>query len=118
MRVNLNQNVIARVLTLQQRNLYQVPKLPEASVNIILPPLLSLRTIADKMKSMSNLITLAANNAGQLQLRIQSETLSVETKFEHLQNPAGKDLNQCTHKPTSPLTCIASYLPTRLPPNN
>jgi len=52
-----------------------------------MPPLVSVRTIIDRMKSMSNYLTISANYNGEFRLKIETESVSVETYFKDLMAP-------------------------------
>jgi len=52
-----------------------------------MPPLISVRTIIDRMKSMSNYLTISANHNGEFILKIQTESVLVETFFKDLVIP-------------------------------
>lgn len=65
---------------------YQEPNMPDIDVSIYLPPLKLLKSIADRMKSMSNYVTMAANMNGELQLRIETDEVTATTFFRDLQN--------------------------------
>jgi len=52
-----------------------------------MPPLVSVRTIIDRMKSMSNYLTISANYNGEFRLKIETESVLVETYFKDLMAP-------------------------------
>jgi hypothetical protein len=57
-------------------------------VAIMLPNLLSLRTDINLLKSQSRYITLSANMAGEFRWRVDTELLTMEKQYTHLDNPA------------------------------
>lgn len=89
--VLLVQDIPIRVLNLYHINEYKEPMVPQPHVHILMPPLVSVRTIIDRMKSMSNYLTISANFNGEFILKIETEAVSVETYFKDLISP---DLNQ------------------------
>lgn len=68
-----------------------IPLLPGAAhseqVHIILPSLLSIKTVIDRMKSISGDVIFSANLSGEMRLRVQSDAASVETEWRDLRHP-------------------------------
>eukprot|EP00730_Choanoeca_flexa_P003047 TRINITY_DN11269_c0_g3_i10.p1 TRINITY_DN11269_c0_g3~~TRINITY_DN11269_c0_g3_i10.p1 ORF type:complete len:284 (+),score=16.72 TRINITY_DN11269_c0_g3_i10:588-1439(+) len=67
------------------------PTLADPAVNIMLPDNRKLKTILDRMKSMSHTVTVTANHEGCFVLRVQSDLISVKTSFKDLENPIWRD---------------------------
>jgi HUS1 checkpoint protein len=65
---------------------YQEPNMPDIDVSIYLPPMKLLKNIADRMRTMSNYMTVAANMSGELQLKMEADDVTVTTYFRDLQN--------------------------------
>lgn len=65
---------------------YQEPDMPDIDVSIFLPPLKQVKTIIDRMKSLDNYITLSANMSGELNIRIETSTVTATTYFKNLMN--------------------------------
>eukprot|EP00045_Choanoeca_perplexa_P022147 m.8559 g.8559 ORF g.8559 m.8559 type:complete len:284 (+) comp9218_c0_seq1:78-929(+) len=63
------------------------PSLADPAVNIYLPESKKLKTILDRMKSMSHKVTVTANHEGCLVLRVQTDLVAVKTSFKDLDNP-------------------------------
>lgn len=57
-------------------------------MHILLPPLKVLRPIVDRLKNISDNITIWGNMAGRLSLRIDTATTTVDTDFRNLEHPA------------------------------
>ncbi|ORX60072.1 cell cycle checkpoint [Piromyces finnis] len=89
--VLLVQDIPIRVLNMYHISEYKEPMVPQPHVHILMPPLVSVRTIIDRMKSMSNYLTISANYNGEFTLKIETESVSVETYFKDLICP---ELNQ------------------------
>ncbi|TRY69862.1 hypothetical protein DNTS_015324 [Danionella cerebrum] len=67
-------------------------------VSIYLPPLKTMKSVVDRMKNLSNHLVLEANLNGEMNLKIQTDLVSVTTHFKELGNPPwGED-----HSPSSP----------------
>ncbi|KAG6917856.1 hypothetical protein DXG01_000761 [Tephrocybe rancida] len=63
------------------------PMCPEPDLHVLLPPLQKLRTVVDRMKLMSDILAVRANNNGCLQLSINTETVKVDTEWKGCTNP-------------------------------
>ncbi|KDN52969.1 cell cycle checkpoint [Tilletiaria anomala UBC 951] len=63
------------------------PHCPEPDVHIVLPRLLKMRTVAERMSRMSFQITFSANLEGALTLGITSDEVNVETTWRGLSHP-------------------------------
>jgi len=62
----------------------QEPLLPEPTVKIRMPLLKNLRTVIDRMRSISDEVTITANNAGDLCLKVQTDTVTIKTYYKDL----------------------------------
>ncbi|KAL4229387.1 DNA damage checkpoint control protein [Mactra antiquata] len=80
---------------------YQEPVMPHYDVSIMMPQIKVLRSVVDKMKNLSNVLSLSANQQGELRVSVENDMVSVSTHFEDLLNPAssrddmGQNSNQC-----------------------
>ncbi|KAF8071503.1 checkpoint protein Hus1/Mec3 [Lyophyllum atratum] len=63
------------------------PMCPEPDLHILLPPLQKLRTVVDRLKPMSDVLAIRANNNGCLQLSISTESVKVDTEWKDCSNP-------------------------------
>lgn len=86
-RIQVIQDVPVRVLSPQQQQAFHEPLVPEPQVHIMMPPLGSLKTISDRMKSLSSAVVIEANMAGEFVMKMDTDAVSVETRFEGLINP-------------------------------
>jgi len=57
-------------------------------VHILLPPLQKLRTIVDRLRPLSDVLALRANNSGKLQVAISTDSVKVETQWVGCGNPS------------------------------
>ncbi|KAG2749934.1 cell cycle checkpoint [Suillus brevipes Sb2] len=64
------------------------PRCPDPEVHILLPPLLKLRTIVERLRPLSDVLALRANNNGVLQLSINTDTVKLETQWVKCGNPS------------------------------
>ncbi|KAJ6611149.1 checkpoint protein Hus1/Mec3 [Mycena sp. CBHHK59/15] len=64
------------------------PMCPEPNTHIILPPLQKLRTIVDRLRQMSDILAVRANNSGRLQLSIRTDSVDVQTEWTDCKNTA------------------------------
>ncbi|PVU87459.1 hypothetical protein BB559_006039 [Furculomyces boomerangus] len=83
----ITQDIPIRVLTPAQMNHVKEPILPAAQVCILLPQINSIRSVAERMKTVSDYITISANNSGNMTLRVASEIVEIETYYKQLVNP-------------------------------
>lgn len=56
-------------------------------VHILLPSLISLRHILERLKSLDNHVTLAANMIGELRMSVSSDSVDLTTFYRGLINP-------------------------------
>ncbi|KAJ9574065.1 hypothetical protein L9F63_008591 [Diploptera punctata] len=64
--------------------LFQEPKVPNFDVSIQLPSLKLLRTVAERMKTLSPYVTVLANQEGVLVLKVETPDATVSTHFKDL----------------------------------
>ncbi|KTG06799.1 hypothetical protein cypCar_00042852, partial [Cyprinus carpio] len=60
-------------------------------VSIYLPPLKTMKSVVDRMKNLSNYLVLEANLNGEMNLKIDTDLVSVTTHFKELGNPPWGD---------------------------
>jgi len=63
------------------------PLCPEPDTHILLPPLQKLRTIVERLRPMSDILSIRANNSGCLQVSINTESVKVDTEWKNCKNP-------------------------------
>lgn len=86
--VVLLQDVPVRVLSLQQQEELLEPNLPPHDATIMLPHDLSqLKVVCDRMRLVSNSLTVSANMSGCMQLQASSSKMTVQTTMRNLVNP-------------------------------
>ncbi|CAG5116939.1 unnamed protein product, partial [Candidula unifasciata] len=66
---------------------YTEPEMPKFDVSIELPQLKLLKNVVDKMKNLSNYMTLSANANGDMKLSVETDMVAISTHFQHLPNP-------------------------------
>ncbi|KAG2133548.1 cell cycle checkpoint [Suillus bovinus] len=64
------------------------PRCPDPEVHVLLPPLLKIRTIVERLRPLSDVLALRANNSGILQLCINTDTVKLETQWVKCGNPS------------------------------
>lgn len=72
---------------------FKEPHMPDFDVSIYLPPLKTLKNVVDRMKNLSNFLVLEANMNGQMNLKIDTDLVSVSTHFKDLGNPPWGDVS-------------------------
>lgn len=73
---------------------FKEPHMPDFDVSIYLPPLKTLKNVVDRMKNLSNFLVLEANMSGEMNLKIETDLVSVTTHFKDLGNPPWDDSSQ------------------------
>ncbi|KAK5877700.1 hypothetical protein CesoFtcFv8_025181 [Champsocephalus esox] len=66
---------------------FKEPGMPDFDVSIYLPPLKTMKNVIDRMKNLSNFLVVEANLSGQMNLKIDTDLVSVSTHFKDLGNP-------------------------------
>ncbi|XP_068604181.1 checkpoint protein HUS1 isoform X2 [Brachionichthys hirsutus] len=67
------------------------PSMPDFDVSIFLPPLKMMKNVVDRMKNLSNFLVMEANLSGEMNLKIETDLVSVTTHFKELGNPSWGD---------------------------
>uniref|UniRef100_A0A673AMQ2 Checkpoint protein n=1 Tax=Sphaeramia orbicularis TaxID=375764 RepID=A0A673AMQ2_9TELE len=76
-------------------NEFKEPDMPDFDVSIYLPPLKTMKNVVDRMKNLSNFLVMEANLSGEMNLKIDTDLVSVTTHFRDLGNPPwGEDSSQ------------------------
>ncbi|KAE8597138.1 hypothetical protein XENTR_v10016367 [Xenopus tropicalis] len=68
-------------------NDFKEPSVPEFDVSIYLPALKTMKSVVERMKNLSNYIVIEANRNGEINLKIETDLVSVSTHFKDLGNP-------------------------------
>ncbi|XP_075777813.1 checkpoint protein HUS1 isoform X2 [Pelodiscus sinensis] len=68
-------------------NDFREPRVPDFDVSIYLPVLKTMKSVVERMKNLSNCIVLEANLNGEMNLKIETDLVSVTTHFKGLGNP-------------------------------
>ncbi|KAN0092609.1 Checkpoint protein Hus1/Mec3 [Tylopilus felleus] len=63
------------------------PLCPEPDVTILFPHLQKMRTIVERLRPLSDILALRANNSGKLQIAISTDTVKLETQWLGCTNP-------------------------------
>ncbi|KXN88314.1 Checkpoint protein hus1 [Leucoagaricus sp. SymC.cos] len=90
-RVKVSHDVQVVVMKPHEVSKLTEPLCPDPDAHILLPALHKLRTIVERLRSMSDILTFRANNAGTLQLSVTTETGKVQTEWKNLMNPKDND---------------------------
>ncbi|KAG8572295.1 hypothetical protein GDO81_012006 [Engystomops pustulosus] len=68
-------------------NDFKEPTVPTFDVSIYLPTIKTMKSVVERMKNLSNLIVIEANRNGEINLKIETDLVSVSTHFKDLGNP-------------------------------
>ncbi|NXF23908.1 HUS1 protein, partial [Rhodinocichla rosea] len=76
-------------------NDFREPSVPDFDVSIYLPVLKTMKSVVERMKNLSNLIVIEANLGGEMNLKIETDLVSVTTHFKDLGNPPWASEDGC-----------------------
>ncbi|XP_064362749.1 checkpoint protein HUS1 isoform X5 [Dromaius novaehollandiae] len=76
-------------------NDFREPSVPDFDVSIYLPVLKTMKSVVERMKNLSNYIVIEANLCGEMNLKIETDLVSVTTHFRDLGNPPWASDNEC-----------------------
>ncbi|KAJ1838943.1 Checkpoint protein hus1, partial [Coemansia sp. RSA 2708] len=84
--LTLCQDVPVRVLSPDQAQAIVEPAVARSPLHIVMPPLGSVRSVAERMRALGDRVSVAANQEGQLTLRVANEGVDITAYFRGLQN--------------------------------
>ncbi|KAI9505824.1 checkpoint protein Hus1/Mec3, partial [Coemansia spiralis] len=84
--MTLCQDVPIRVLTPAQMDMVREPLVPDSQVHIMMPPLNSMRSIAERIKAMGDRVAVSANRDGELTIGVANDLVEITTFFRGLEN--------------------------------
>ncbi|XP_076186829.1 checkpoint protein HUS1 isoform X2 [Aptenodytes patagonicus] len=76
-------------------NDFREPSVPDFDVSIYLPVLKTMKSVVERMKNLSNSIVIEANLSGEMNLKIETDLVSVTTHFKDLGNPPWASEDGC-----------------------
>ncbi|TPX47230.1 hypothetical protein CcCBS67573_g10268 [Chytriomyces confervae] len=85
--IQLVQDCPCRTLTAAQTEQLCEPVVPNPDVHIMLPPVMVMKNMADRMKSIAGHLVVKANMAGDFIMQVESDLVHLETFFQDLENP-------------------------------
>jgi antitoxin component of RelBE/YafQ-DinJ toxin-antitoxin module len=88
----LVQRVAVTLLRQQALDSYQEPAWGDATVTTKFPPLRATINWVNEMKDINNLVTITATKEGVVSFKVDSDSVSVETKFSGLEIPFRTDM--------------------------
>jgi HUS1 checkpoint protein len=83
------QEIPVRVLSGDEIERIREPplKVSDVDVHILLPQLLMVKNVVERLKSLSHYMTISANMRGELQLSVHTDSAEVTTHYKDLINP-------------------------------
>jgi len=81
------QDIPVELMTPAQIERHVEPHLDDPVVHIMMPTLRNVRNVVDRMKNISDQLTVKANMGGQLSFIVESSLITVETKYKNLDHP-------------------------------
>ncbi|XP_051465388.1 checkpoint protein HUS1 isoform X2 [Apus apus] len=76
-------------------NDFREPSVPDFDVSIYLPVLKTMKSVVERMKNLSNSLVIEANWNGEMNLKIETDLVSVTTHFKDLGNPPWASEDGC-----------------------
>jgi len=96
----ISQDVPIELIAMNNFNeIYKEPPIPEPKVSIMMPLLKSMISIVDRMKNISDHITIHANMAGAMSIITITECVSITTFFTGLHHPNIEGRSPPRHDP-------------------
>eukprot|EP01133_Synstelium_polycarpum_P017107 gene17107-20377_t len=78
----LNQEIPVSVLSAQNLMHFNEPNLPEGKVNFFMPNLKNVSNVIDRMRNISDHLTIEANTAGRLTFKVEVPAGTITTHYE------------------------------------
>ncbi|GAA5833084.1 hypothetical protein JCM11251_006510 [Rhodosporidiobolus azoricus] len=100
-RLEITQDVAVKVKKAAEIAELKEPLCPQPDVILLLPDLKLLRTVAERLKTISPYITLTANNRGEFRMRAEADEAKVETEWRGLKKPQGGEDELATSEESS-----------------
>ncbi|KAF8643316.1 hypothetical protein AX16_009100 [Volvariella volvacea WC 439] len=97
-RAEVNHAVRIEVMRPSEVEKMNEPLCPEPDLHILLPSLQKLRTIAERLRPMSDVLAVRANNNGRLQLAINTDSVRVETEWRNCTHPRTQEPTPSQHR--------------------
>lgn len=82
--VNIIQDVPITMQTMKSLKEYQEPELPEPEIQTRMPHLGNLKTVIDRMKAVSDELTIEADSAGRVVFRVETDLVKIKTHYKDL----------------------------------
>ncbi|EIM90672.1 cell cycle checkpoint [Stereum hirsutum FP-91666 SS1] len=86
-RVKVEHDVRIEVLKPAEVARLSEPLCPEPDIHILLPPLLKIRTIVERLRPLADVIAVRANKSGKLQISAATESAKMDVVWEGCANP-------------------------------
>ncbi|ELU00492.1 hypothetical protein CAPTEDRAFT_167069 [Capitella teleta] len=66
---------------------FEEPELPDFDVTLFMPCVKILRNVVDRMKNLSNFLTISANNSGEMNFGVSTDIATIKTHFKDVGHP-------------------------------
>ncbi|KAK2154553.1 hypothetical protein LSH36_265g01028 [Paralvinella palmiformis] len=66
---------------------FDEPEMPDFDISIYMPNARVLRNVVDRMKNLSNFVSISANQNGAMRVKVEADQVTVETHFKDLEYP-------------------------------
>lgn len=82
--VNIIQDVPVTLQPLKRMKEYYEPELPDPEVQIRMPDMKALKNVIDRMKSVSDILTIEATSSGELVFEVATDMVTIKTYYKGL----------------------------------
>ncbi|CAO1629287.1 unnamed protein product [Sympodiomycopsis kandeliae] len=87
-KIEIVQDVLIKVLRPAESARIKEPLCPDPDVHIFLPKLYKVRTVAERMKAVSNHIYISANHQSEFRMSVEQPEIQMETTWKKCGHPA------------------------------
>ncbi|KAI0346232.1 cell cycle checkpoint [Trametopsis cervina] len=98
--VRVSHDVRIEIMKPQDVQRLAEPMCPEPDVHILLPQLIKLRTVVERLRSLSDTIAVRANKSGRLEFSVKTDAVSTDIAWTGLNNPTMEGTQEA--EPTQP----------------
>jgi HUS1 checkpoint protein len=81
------QDIPVTMLTAAQQASYVEPDMPDPTVYIMMPRLVNVAKLMDRLKNMSDTVTIRANMNGCLRFQVKTDLIKINTFYDGLEHP-------------------------------
>ena len=81
------------LISQKEWHLFQEPNMPQIDASIVLPDLKKIKIAVERLKKMSSLLRISADNLGHMSLKIETDCVVVKMSFQNIETIKCEDLD-------------------------